>query len=74
MPFRFRIRDTLTGKSLPTVTKLTPESSTLAVKLAIQIKWMQKKGIDIYLKDSERPRLEQKPPLPGTTIYFSSMS
>ncbi len=61
-------------KALPTVVKLSQESSTLAEKLATQIQWMQKKGIDMSLKESERPRLAQKPPLPGTVIYFSSIS
>ncbi len=68
------MRDTLVVKALPTVVKLSQESSTLAEKLATQIQWMQKKGIDISLKESERPRLAQKPPLPGTVIYFSSIS
>ncbi len=68
------MRDTLVVKALPTAVKLSQESSTLAEKLATQIQWMQKKGIDISLKESERPRLAQKPPLPGTVIYFSSIS
>ncbi|RLA24991.1 MAG: hypothetical protein DRQ63_10275 [Gammaproteobacteria bacterium] len=69
-----RMRDALVVNSLPTVVRLSQESSTLAEKLAIQIKWMQMKGIDISFKESERPRLEQKSPLPGTIIYFSSVS
>jgi hypothetical protein len=68
------MRDALVANSLPTVVKLSQEPSTLAEKLAIQIKWMQMKGIDISFKESERPQLEQKTPLPGTIIYFSSVS
>jgi hypothetical protein len=73
MPFRHLIRDAFAGKALPAVAEFSQESSTLVEKLAIQIKWMQKKGIDISLKESERPRLAQKPVLPGTVIYFSSV-
>ncbi len=73
MPFRHLIRDAFVGKALPTVANTSKESSALVEKLAIQIRWMQKKGIDISLKESERPRLAQKPVLPGTVIYFSSI-
>jgi hypothetical protein len=66
------MRETLAGKALPTVLKHSKESGMFAEKLAIQIQWMQKKGIGIGLKKSECPRLVQKPPLPGTVIYFSS--
>ena len=68
------MRDALVANSLPAVVRLSQEPSTLAEKLAIQIKWMQMKGIDISFKESERPQLEQKTPLPGTIIYFSSVS
>ena len=74
MQFRHQMRDTFVLKALPTAAKVSQESSTLAEKLATQIEWMQKKGIDISLKESERPRLARKPPLPGTVIYFSKMS
>lgn len=65
------MRDASVLKALPTAAKVSQESSPLAEKLANQIEWMQKKGIDISLKDSERRRVAQKPPLPGTVIYFS---
>jgi len=60
--------------ALPTVARFTQESTTLAEKLAKQVQWMRKKGIDIRLKDSERPRLDQRSPLPGSIIYFSRIS
>jgi hypothetical protein len=67
--------DSFDIRALPTAAKVSEESSTLAEKLAKQIEWMQKKGIDISLKESERPaRPPRKPPLPGTVIYFSDMS
>lgn len=74
MQFRHRTKDTLVVNALPPAAKIAQESSTLAEKLATQIQWMQNKGIDIRLKESERPRPAQKPPLPGTVIYFSSKS
>ncbi len=67
------MRNTFAVNALPTVAKLTQESGTLIEKLATQIQWMQKKGINISLKESERPRLVTKPLLPGTVIYFSSI-
>lgn len=73
MQFRHRMRDAFAANALPTVAKLTQESSTLVEKLAAQVQWMQKKGIDISFKESERPHLVQKPLLPGTIIYFSSI-
>jgi hypothetical protein len=74
MPYRNGTRDTLVVNALPTVAKFTQESSTLTEKLAAQVQWMRKKGIDIRLKESERPRVEQKSPLPGSIIYFSTIS
>jgi hypothetical protein len=68
------MRHTLVGNTLPTVANFSQESTTLTEKLATQIRWMQKKGISIKLKDSERPPPGQRSPLPGTTIYFSSIS
>ena len=72
MQFRNLMRDTLAVKNLATVLNHSKESSLLAEKLAIQIKWMQRKGIDIRLKESECPRPVHKTPLPGTIIYFSA--
>jgi hypothetical protein len=72
MQFRYQIRDTQAVKALPTVLKRSKGPGMLAEKLAIQIQWMQKKGIGIGLKESECPQPVQKPPLPGTIIYFSS--
>jgi hypothetical protein len=70
MQLRYRTRDTSIVNALPTSAQCTQVSSTLAEKLAAQIQWMQKKGIDICLKESERPRLDQRPALPGTVIHF----
>ena len=66
--------DTLVSISLPTAAKFPEESSSLSEKLATQIRWMRKRGINIRLKASERPSPEQKAPLPGTVIYFSKES
>ncbi len=75
MQFIRRMRDTLVRKALPTAAECSQESSRLAEKLATQIQWMEKRGIDIRLKESERPPSPaQKPALPGTVIYFSSTS
>ena len=72
MQFIHRIRDTFVPRASPAAAKWAEESDKLAKKLSIQIQWMQERGIDIRLKESERPRLEKKPPLPGTVIYFSN--
>ena len=65
------MRDTLVRKALPTSAECSQESSRLPEKLATQIQWMEKRGIDIRLRESERPpRPAQKPVLPGTVIYF----
>ena len=73
MQFIHRIRETFVPKPSPTAAKWAEESDRLAEKLSSQIQWMQERGIDIKLKDSERPRpAERKRPLPGTVIYFSS--
>jgi len=75
MQFIHRIRDTFVPKAFPSEAKSSQESSRLAEKLAIQIQWMQERGIDIKLKESERPPpAKRKSPLPGTVIYFSSKS
>ena len=72
MHFRYLARNILALKGMPTPAKPSEESRALAEKLAAQIEWMRKRGIDISLKKSERPpRPAQKPPLPGTVIYFS---
>ena len=72
MLFRRRIREVFAPKALSTEEIWAQESSRLAEKRAAQIQWMEKRGIDIKLKDSERPRPSPKPPLPGTVIYFSN--
>ena len=70
-----RIRDTFIPKISSAAAEWAEESDRLAEKLAIQRRWMQKRGIDITLKESERPpRPQKKPPLPGTVIFFSSKS
>jgi hypothetical protein len=70
--FRRQDRDPLVLKSLPTTAKLSEESNSLTEKLVSRSEWMQEKGIDGSLAESERPRSTPKPPLPGTVIYFSS--
>ena len=72
MQFRNLMKDNLAVTTLPTGVNDSKASRMLAEKLAIQIGWMRRKGIDILLKESECPRLVQKPPLPGTIIYFST--
>ena len=62
--------DGCTSIALPTAARFSQESKNLAEKLAKQIQWMQKRGINIQLKEAERPPVEQKPPLPGTVISF----
>ena len=71
MQFRLRMKDTVVPEALPTEAKCSPESSRLAEKLAIQLEWMRKRGINIRLKESERPSPAKRSPLPGTVIYFS---
>ncbi len=67
-------RDPLVLKSLPTTAKLSEESNSLTEKFVSRREWMQKKGIDGSCAESEHPRSTPKPPLPGTVIYFSSIS
>ena len=67
-------RDPLVLKSLPTAVKLSEESNSLTEKFVSRREWMQMKGIDGSCAESERPRLTPRPPLPGTVIYFSSIS
>ena len=57
--------------ALPSATRFSEVSSSLAEKLAHQIEWMQKRGISIKLEEAERPEVEEKEPLPGTVLYFS---
>ena len=73
MQFIRRMRGTLSRKALSTGVDCSHQSRVLAEKLATQIQWMEKRGIDIRLKESELPsRPAQKPALPGTVIYFSN--
>jgi len=75
MQFISRLKGTPAGKALPCEAERSYESSKLAEKLSAQVQWMKSRGIDISLKDSERPRPgHKKPPLPGTILYFSSHS
>ena len=74
MQHKNRVGNTLAPIALPIAAKFPEESGRLAEKLARQMKWMQKRGIDITLKDSERPRPAKKPSLPGTVLYFSKNS
>lgn len=71
MQHKNRVGDALAPIALPIAAKFPQESGRLAEKLAAQIKWMRKRGIDITLQDSERPRPAKKPSLPGTVLYFS---
>ena len=57
--------------ALPSATRFSEVSSSLAEKLAQQIEWMRKRGISIKLEEDERPEVEEKNPLPGTVLYFS---
>lgn len=71
MHLRRLISGSFVAKSLPTKEQWAQEASRLAEKRAAQIEWMERRGINIRLKESERPRPPQKPPLPGTVIFFS---
>ncbi len=75
MQFRRRMKETAISKAVPIAANCADASSRLAEKLAIQREWMKQRGIDILLKDSERPPLaKKKAPLPGTILYFSRNS
>ena len=56
--------------ALPTAARFSEESRSLADKLAKQVQWMKQRGIDIRLKETERPSVEKKLPLPGTVLHF----
>ena len=71
MQHRHSTGDGCASIDLPATLRFSQESSNLTEKLAMQVRWMQKQGIDIRLRESERPAVEQKLPLPGTVIYFS---
>lgn len=58
-------------KRLPRNARPYQGADALAAKVASRIEWMRKRGIGIGLKETERPRLTKKPPLPGTVIPFS---
>lgn len=74
MQFTLRKRDTIVPRGLPVAAQSSEESSRLAEKLRAQREWMRKRGINIKLKESERPRPEERMPLPGTVLYFSRSS
>ena len=67
-----RIAEPLVLIRLPTAAKPCERSGALDAKFAARMEWMRKRGIRINLKESERPQLTKKPPLPGTVIYFPS--
>jgi len=60
-------------KYLPLGAKPSDDSGTLAAKLESRIEWMLQRGIDIALRDSERPSVADRSPLPGTVIRFSKV-
>jgi hypothetical protein len=71
MQHRHLINEGLASIALPTTLRFSQESSSLDKKLAPQVQWMRNRGLNIRLKESERPSVERKLPLPGTVIYFS---
>jgi ferritin len=73
MQYRQPVSKSCSSISLPTAARFAAESNSLSEKLERQIQWMQKRGIDIRLKQAERPPVDQKKsPLPGTVLYFAS--
>ncbi len=67
-------RDPLVLKSLPPTAKSSEASQSLTEKLVSRVEWMQEKGIDGSVDETERSRSTQKSPRPGTVIYFSTVS
>ncbi len=75
MQFRRQRKAASAPNAAATTAKCSDEPSSLAEKLAIQLEWMKQRGIDIRLKESERPPpAKRKAPLPGTVLYFSRNS
>ncbi|MDX1480267.1 MAG: hypothetical protein R3315_01245 [Woeseiaceae bacterium] len=76
MHLRERLKNSLFAGALHSAAEDCPSPESLAEKLAAQRRWMQMHGIDIALKDSERPRpaRRRQAPLPGTVIHFSGNS
>lgn len=71
-----RLKKSLFAKSFHSAADDCPTEQALQEKLATQIQWMRMRGIDIDLKEDERPRpaQRQRVPLPGTVIHFSGNS
>jgi hypothetical protein len=67
-----KITDPLILVRLPAAAIPCERSRGLDTKFADRVEWMRVRGIRIEIKESERPRLVKKPPLPGTVIPFSS--
>ena len=63
-------RDHCDSIVLPTDARFAEESRSLREKRSRQIEWMRRRGINIQLREIERPAVTQKPPLPGTVIDF----
>ena len=74
MQNRQPIKGSCASIGLPSATKFAQESKSLSEKLSQQVQWMQKRGISIKLRESERPSAEDRRPLPGTVLYFSEES
>ena len=76
MHLRERLKSSLFAGAFHSAADDCPTPESLAAKLAAQRQWMQTRGIDIDLKESERPRpaRRRQAPLPGTVIHFSGSS
>ena len=72
MQLRERLIKTLFPRLARVTGEFTPVSTSLEEKRLMQLEWMSQRGIDITLKDSERPRPPaRKTPGPGSVIRFS---
>lgn len=72
MQLRERLIKTLFPRHARVTGVLNPVSASLEQKRAEQLEWMSQRGIDISLKESERPRPPgRKTPGPGSVIRFS---
>lgn len=72
MQLRELLIKALFPKHARVTSEFTPVSQSLEEKRAMQLEWMSQRGIDIRLKDSERPRPPgRKTPGPGSVIRFT---